>query len=205
MRVLRLIIVAALISLNTESAHAEVLIWDFSIDETQVKNGTEIDGSTNSPGIGTGHIVYDTNTNVVSYKLTWNNLFGALTKLHIHGPATASQSNSQHLIEIFGPPDIPAPVDLHSDIWIDSRQLEELTQAGTNPATGLPYDSVSPATIVSIMESGQAYINVHTTVFGTGEIRGNLLLPTIAPEPSALCLMLCGGLWMCSQRTRSFP
>lgn len=187
MRLFRLTVLAAVTSLIVVPASAKILIWDFEIDESQVKNGPEADGSTNSPATGTGHFQYDTDTNIISYSITWHNLFGALTKLHLHGPATETQSNPSHLIEIFGPPDIPASVDLHTDTWTDSHTLVALQQSGTNPMTGQPYDPISPEQIVGIMTSGQSYLNVHTNVFGTGEIRGNLGLPV--PEPAVLSLV----------------
>ena len=38
------------------NATSDVWVWDFPIEESQVKNGPEPDGSTNSPGKGRGHI-----------------------------------------------------------------------------------------------------------------------------------------------------
>jgi hypothetical protein len=171
-------------------ASAEVLYWDFDISEDQVKNGPEADGSTNSPGTGHGAITYDTATNVLSYTISWSNLFGALTKLHIHGPADANSSNPQHVVEIFGPPDIPMGVDLHTDTWSDSIVLTTLSQPG--------FDDLSPTQIIGIMESGLSYVNVHTSVFGAGEIRGNLGLPT--PTPGAATLFAIPGVALLRRR-----
>lgn len=69
---------------------------------------------------------YDSATNEMTVRYTWNDLFGDLTKLHIHGPAVANQSNPQHLIETFGPPDIPSSVNLKSDVWKDIFPLTRL-------------------------------------------------------------------------------
>ncbi|MBD14101.1 MAG: hypothetical protein CMJ72_02925 [Planctomycetaceae bacterium] len=194
----RILILTLILVGATTPVSAQVLTWDFLIDEQQVKNNSdEPDGSTNSPATGTGYFEYNTATNVISYSVSWSNLFGALTKLHVHGPATANTSNPQHLIEIFGPPDIPNTVDLHTDVWTDSHPLLALQQPGINPMTGQPYDLLTPETILSIMESGEAYINVHTTTFGTGEIRGNLGLPETIPEPNSLYLLLMGSAYLC--------
>lgn len=196
----RFVAVVALLGMAISPARADVLVWDFVINESQVRNGPELDGSTDSPATGTGHFEYDTISNIMSYAITWNNLFGELTKLHVHGPATAVSSNPSHLFEIFGPPDIPASVNLNTDTWSDSRQLMALQQTGTNPMTGQPYDPILPSEIIAIMENGQSYLNVHTNVFGVGEIRGNLGLPV--PEPASIGLLALGGMWLASRRTR---
>jgi len=96
-----------LVSLLSAWTSADILEWKFVIDEQQIKNGPEADGSTNSPGVGTGVVAYDSSTNVISYSLQWDGLFGDLTKLHLHGPATEDTSNAQHVLEILGPPAVP--------------------------------------------------------------------------------------------------
>jgi hypothetical protein len=178
MKYVRFALVPLVVVALAAPAVGELIEWRFTMDESQIKNGPEPDGSTDSPGTGSGWITYDTQTNVIAYSFTWHDLFGELTKLHVHGPATPDQSNPQHVLEVFGPPDIPDGVDLRSDTWTDSFELMTLIQPD--------FDPLSPTQIIDIMRSGQAYVNVHTSVFGVGEIRGNLGLPI--PEPSNLCL-----------------
>ena len=175
----QLLLSSMCITIVTASVPADVLEWSFPIDEQQIKNGPEPDGSTNSPGTGTGTITYDSATNVISYDLQWDGLVGDLTKLHVHGPATENMSNPQHVIEIFGPPAVPNELVATSGSVVGSQELTTLIQPG--------FDPLEPSEILDIMTSGQAYLNVHTTVFGTGEIRGNLGVPL--PEPSAATLM----------------
>ena len=180
MTVTRLTLIFALSLLASfQSLNAEVLVWDFVSSENQIKNGPEPDGSTNSPGTGTGHIEYDTESNIISYTFTWDNLFGDLTKLHVHGPADENSSNPQHILEFLGPPAVPSELQTTSGTWSDSHLLETLIQPG--------FDPLSPEQIIEIMTNGQAYLNVHTSVFGMGEIRGNLGVPI--PEPSGVLLL----------------
>ena len=178
------------------TSQAAILVWEFDIDEQQVRNGPEADGSTNSPATGSGLVSYDTATNVFSYSITWDNLASNLTKLHIHGPATESMSNPQHLYEVFGPPEIPAAVNLISDIWTDSVELMTLSQPG--------FDDLSPAEVIDVMSDGLAYVNVHTEFFGMGEIRGNLGLPTVVPEPAGVpvAMLIAGATAICRLRRR---
>jgi spore maturation protein SpmB len=159
---------------------ADVLTWNFTIDEQQIRNGSETDGSTNSPGTGTGTVSYDAGNNLMSYSVQWEGLVGDLTKLHIHGPADASMSNPQHVVEILGPPAVPVELATTSGGIAGTFELTTLEQSG--------FDPLSPSQILDIMTSGKSYVNVHTTVFGTGEIRGNLGIPI--PEPSTTAMLL---------------
>lgn len=179
------LLAAVLLTLSINlTASAEELKWVFSIDEQQVRNGPEADGSTNSPGTGSGIVRYDTDTNMLSYTFNWDNLFGDLTKLHIHGAADADSSNPRHILEIFGPPAIPDELATTSGTVTNTFELQTLVQDG--------FDPIPPAEIIETMEAGLAYLNVHTTVFGMGEIRGNLGVPV--PEPASTQLVLCASI-----------
>lgn len=182
----------AALALSSSPADAQKLKWTWTADESQIKNGPEPDGSTNSPATGSGYAIYDPSTNMMTVSYTWHNLFADLTKLHIHGPADANQSNPQHVIETFGPPDPPAGLDLRSDTYTETFELATLSQPGGD---------LSPQDILQIMTDGLAYVNYHSAVFGTGEIRGNLGTPVTIPEPSCTVLGVVLGLGLACRRT----
>ncbi|TWT87711.1 CHRD domain protein [Pseudobythopirellula maris] len=168
------------------AAHAQQLKWTWNADESLVKNSGFGDGSTDSPATGGGYALYDPATNLMTVSYTWDGLLTDLTKLHMHGPATPDQSNPQHVIETFGPPDPPVGLDLQTGSYRETFELVTLTQ---------PSGDLLPSDILQIMTDGLAYVNYHTEQFGTGEIRGNLGLPTVVPEPAGLavmCLLLLG-------------
>jgi hypothetical protein len=174
------------------------LVWIFDINEQSVKNNaTVFDGSTNSPGSGLGTVTLDRDTNILSYDFSWSGLFGNLTKLHIHGPASPEESTPQHIIEIFGPPEVPAELATTFGRVSSSFELQTLEQVG--------FDPIDPAYIIDTLVSGQAYLNVHTTVFGMGEIRGNLGQPVTqsVPDPSSILLLLIGATGLAARRRRS--
>ena len=151
------------------AASAELLVWECELDESQVRNGPARDGSTDSPGRATARLELDTETNALSIRIEWRDLVGSLRKLHVHGPAVPSRSNPRHAIELLGPPK-PAPEQAGTSGRFETRlTLTTLEHAGQRPLT--------PAEARRILESGLAYLNLHTSVFGGGEIRGNLGKP----------------------------
>lgn len=185
-------IATALLALSSV-ASAEVLIWDFDADEQQVRNGPEADGSTNSPGTGSARLEYDSDTNMLSYDVSWDNLFGEMTKLHIHGAADENMSTPRHLVELLGPPAVPAELATNTGSFSGSFLVETLVQDG--------FDPIPASEIIDTLSSGQAYMNFHTTVFGMGEIRGNVGVPV--PEPSTTLMSLCGVTCLFALRKRA--
>ncbi len=170
-----------LFCMNT-TLSADVLIWDFTADEQQVRNGPEADGSTNSPGTGTARLELDTTTNILSYDIAWDQMFGSMTKLHIHGAADETMSTPRHIVELLGPPTVPSELAAPSGSISGSFEVTTLEQPG--------YDPIPAIEIIDTLKSGDAYVNFHSTVFGMGEIRGNVGLPV--PEPSGGMLAACG-------------
>ena len=164
----------------TSTVSAEVLVWDFTADEQQVRNGPESDGSTNSPGTGSARLEYDSDTNLLSYDVRWDNLFGEMTKLHIHGAADENMSTPRHIVELLGPPPVPVELAASSGSLTGSLLVETLEQPGFDPIPG--------SEIIDTLASGRAYMNFHTTVFGTGEIRGNVGMPIPEPNTSVMAL-----------------
>jgi hypothetical protein len=155
---------------------ADTLYWDFALDEAQVKNGPEDDGSTDSPGRGTARIEYDPSGGLLRYEVRWRGLVGRLSKLHVHGPASRERSTPRHVLELLGPPEPPPELVQREGVYSGSQTLGALSQEG--------FPVLSAEDIVRVLKSGKAYLNLHSTIFGKGEIRGNLGLPHSA-EPAA--------------------
>jgi hypothetical protein len=160
--------------------------WTFPVSEDQVKNGTEPDGSTDSPGTGEGIFRYDAGTETLDYEISWRDLEGGLIELHVHGPAEAEVSNPNHLFEIFNTVQniLDAGLDRFEDTVSGSIQLDRSAATCTDE----PGDTTvaAPGAFVCFVEE-RAYVNVHTEVDPTGEIRGNLRL---VPEPGGWLVQL---------------
>lgn len=97
-------------------------------------------------GGGSGSIfgTYDDDTNLLSYRIEWDGLTSAVTNMHFHVGAPG----------VSGGVDLPVPGP-----W-----------ASPQTASGIVLDASEEANLLA----GNWYLNIHTTNFGGGEIRGQV-------------------------------
>lgn len=126
------------------------------INFTATINGAQEVPPTPSPATGSAAVTLDTSTNLLSWNITFTagTLLGTTTASHFHGPAA---------------PGVNAGV---------------IVNINTTPGFGSP--QIGMATISEEHEAfflaNMTYINIHTTAFPGGEIRGQVLQ---VPEPAA--------------------
>lgn len=132
------------------------------------------DGAINSNGSGTATVDYSAMKNDFTYALSWTNLTGNATMAHIHYGATG----------VSGP--IVIPFFMTTMPGTDSI-TGTLTQADVTPAGGIN----TIADVAAAIESGNAYVNIHTMMYPAGEVRGQLAVSSSAtPEPGTTGLAL---------------
>jgi len=116
-----------------------------------------------SPAVGMGTVILDTDLaeSNLFWEISFSGLVGNVSAAHFHGTAAAG-SNAGILLNI-----------------------------GT--ISGLSSPMVGSATITDLQESqilaGLWYVNIHTSSFGNGEIRGQ-----VVPEPASAALLGLGAL-----------
>ena len=141
---------------------------------TAVLNGAQELSPNSSLGTGNAGLILDDVNRILLSAVTYQNLTGNTTSADI-------EDKSGVVIHVFS----TAPTGLTSgsisDTWI-----------------GLT------ATNIAALEAGNYYVNIHTTAFPDGEIRGQATVP----EPSSLALAamgtaLLGGGWLLRRRHRA--
>ena len=117
-----------------------------------------------SPGTGSATVIIDDVANTLFVSLTYQGLLYPTVDAHIH--CCAPPLGSAPVIIPFVPPFVLGDVQgsFENTFAITDEQEMQLL-------------------------SGQSYINIHTSVFQAGEIRGNIL-PT--PEPSTFAAIAVG-------------
>ncbi|MGZ8288707.1 MAG: CHRD domain-containing protein [Telluria sp.] len=154
-----------------------------------------------SPATGLALLSYDDVTNILSFNVTFSGLLGNTTAAHIHcctmqpfsfnaGVATTLPSFQGFPLGVTSGQFI-AELDLLS---VTSYSPAFLSANGGTPAT-------AGAALLANLSAGRAYLNIHTSMFAGGEIRG---FPVPVPEPGSLALMGLGvsGLIMLRRRRK---
>ena len=141
-----------------------------------------------SPGIGFTTLLWDDVLHSATLDVAFSGLTGTTTASHIHS-ATAVPGTGTAGVATQLPTFIGFPLGVTSGTYHNVFATNDA--AFYNPAfvtaNGGTVASAETALLNGII-AGRAYLNIHTSTFGGGEIRGFLA----APEPSAWALMIGG-------------
>lgn len=155
------------------SASAQVVtIGPFALAGTQ-----EVPANA-SPAIGSGTLNLNITTGDFTLDYSFSGLTGTVTVAHFHRALPGVNGGVVYWLAASG-----APNSLPTTLMSPSLPTG-VTSHG--PASGV---GVFSPTLIGDALAGRLYMNVHTTAFGGGEIRGQ-----VVPTPGALALIGLGGL-----------
>jgi hypothetical protein len=126
-----------------------------------VMDGTQEVPPNSSPGIGTAIAIFNDNTGQMDIDGSFSGLLVAASNAHLHGYSTPGVASGV----VFGLTFTPAT-------------------SGTVSGSG-----VIPSARIADVLNGLTYTNIHSAMFPSGEIRGQLMNPVAVPEPG-------GGGWL---------
>ncbi len=161
--------------LCTTAAPGQVLSYSV------IMNGASESPVNASPGTGTAFITIDFTANTLAITFNFTGLLGTTTAAHIHA-ATAVPGVGTSGVATTTPFFAGFPTGVTSGSYSNTL---DMTQASSyNPsyvtANGGTTASAESALFTAI-QGGRAYLNIHSTSFPGGEIRGFLVA---VPEPS---------------------
>jgi hypothetical protein len=151
--------------------------------------------ATGSPATGSGTVVLDPTANTLGVHVTFSGLTSNTIMAHIHCCLTFSFGTGVAAVANVGvATTVPAfpgfPIGVTSGTYDHVLDLTSL--ASYNPAfVTLQGGTVAgaEAALIKGIVNGETYLNIHTTNFPNGEIRGFL---SAVPEPSTWAMMLIG-------------
>jgi len=140
-----------------------------------------------SPGIGSALVTVDTGTHMMTVNVSFAGLLSPTVASHIHC-CTPPGANAMVATAV---PTFPGfPLGVTSGTYL---QTFDLTVASTyNPAFIAAHGGTvagAEAAFIAGLQGGLTYLNIHTSLFPGGEIRGQL---QAVPEPVTLLLLATG-------------
>jgi len=176
------IMTAALFSAS--SARATIYVFDANLD------GPSESPPNASPATGFAQVTFDDVANLMNVNVTFSGLLGTTTASHIHA-ATLNPGTGTAGVATTTPYFAGFPIGVTSGSYNNTL---DMTQASSyNPsyitANGGTTASAEAALLAALL-ADEAYLNIHSSVFGGGEIRGFLVQ---VPEPSTVALLALGA------------
>lgn len=174
---------AVLVLACAAGANAAIVSWSVTLD------GPSESPPNASPGTGIGQVDYDTVLHTIRVRATFSGLIGTTTASHIHA-ATAVPLTGTAGVATQTPSFAGFPLGVTAGVF---DQTLDLTQTSSfNPAYVTAHGGTalqSEIDLIAAFAGGRAYLNIHSTAFIGGEIRGFLV-----PAPGGAALLGIGML-----------
>lgn len=163
-------------------------------------SGAAENPSNASPGTGFSTIAYDPDAHSLSLDVTFSDLLGLTTVSHIHCCITAP-GNAGVATPVPTFPGFPTGVTSGNysvilDLLLDSSWNPSFLTANGGSAAG------AEAAFIMGLDQGNAYLNIHSSVFAGGEIRGFFSEASV-PEPTTVALLCIGLIGIARHRRES--
>jgi hypothetical protein len=144
-----------------------------------------------SPAVGSATVTLDLDLITLRVEASFSGLLGNVTAAHLHGPTALAGSGTAGVMTMT-PSFLNFPLGVTSGVYdqtFDLALASSYNPAFITSSGGTVSDGLNA--LIAAVENGKAYLNIHTTAFSGGEIRG-FLVPVV-PEPGSFVLTLCGA------------
>ena len=173
------------------AAHSQTFVF------TALLTGPAEAPPNNSPGTGTSTVTVDMTLSTMRVQAVFSGLLGNLTVAHIHAPtAVAGTGTAGVATPTPSFPGFPAGNTFGSyDQTFDLTLASSYNASFVTASGGIPQ---AMTRLVLALQDGKAYLNLHTSQFGGGEIRGFYV-----PTPGAAAAFAFAGLVATRRRRAS--
>jgi len=167
----------------TAAAGAQTYIWNLNL------NGLNESPPNASPATGFATLTYNATLHTMRVEVSFSGLTGTTTASHIHASATMTPFTGTAGVASQTPSFTGFPLGVTSGSYDNTFDLTLASSWNASYVAGNGGTTASAeAALYAQMESGRAYLNIHTSTFPGGEIRG------VTPTPGAVSMLALGGL-----------
>jgi hypothetical protein len=159
---------------------------------TTILTGAKEAPPNTSSGIGAAAVKFDASTHVLEISTAFSGLFGNSTAAHIHCCTTVSGDGTAGVAT-----ELPSfsgfPLGVQTGAY--SHTFDTSLAATWNPAflsANGGNTSGAEAALLAGLNAGQAYLNIHSSAYPNGEIRGFLTQAAAVPEPASYAMLGLG-------------
>jgi hypothetical protein len=191
--IMRIALAAVFLTMLTSTSHAVISTFSLTL------NGANEAPPNASTGVGTGSVIMDDNLFLMTVNATFSGLTGTTTASHIHA-ATATAFTGTAGVATQLPSFSSFPLGVTSGTFTQTFNM--LNPASYNPAfltANAGNVTTAFGSLLTAMGANKAYLNIHTSAFAGGEIRGF----TVAPEPGTMALFALGGVGVFLRRRKA--
>lgn len=135
-------------------------------------------------GTGNASATFDDVSNVLTFFAVFSGLSGVTTQAHFHC-CTAVPFTGTAGIAVDSP-SLPIPLGVSAGSFGASLDLDDANNFNPAFVTASGGLGAAIARFKSGLDTGRTYLNIHTSTFGGGEIRGFMRVP----EPASVALTL---------------
>lgn len=150
----------------------------------------EPEGGGTRSGTGTASAAFDDVSNVFTFFAVFSGLSGLTTQAHFHCCTTAPFAGTASVA--VDSPSLPIPLGVSAGSFGTSLDLDDASNFNPAFITASGSLGAAIARFRAGLDNGQTYLNIHTTTFGGGEIRGFMRVPE--PASAALALVALAAL-----------
>ncbi len=174
-----------------------------------ISYSTSLSGAAEAPpnasaGVGSAVVMFDDLTNLLTLDVTFSGLSGTTTAAHIHC-CTPSAGTGTAGVATQTPNFAGFPTGVTAGTYHNVFDLGLASSWNSAFVTAQGGLSNAEAAFLAGLASGSAYLNIHTNVVPSGEIRG--FLTSNVPEPAGITLLGLGacGAALARLRRRRHP
>lgn len=191
------------------------MLLSTSVSAVPVRYSAKLDGPSESPpvaspGLGNVEVVIDTDAKTLTINTTFSGLVANTTQAHIHC-CTATTNTGTAGVAVTAPSLTGFPLSVTSGTYSDTFDLTQNSSfGGTFRSNNGGTNDSAMAALATGLKDGKAYLNIHSSTFQAGEIRGFLQLVPATPVPMPAAALWIfgaavglGGIWSFMRRRRA--